>query len=187
MEGESTALATLKGGAPLLARVATNRGGVYFCSTGAAEADSSLASGGVVFYVLVQRALADGAGVLEDTRSLSAGDPSGDDPKFWKRLAGLDGVLSTDYASQPGVYESGDRLLAVNRPAAEDRAPVLTAPRVAGLFKGLDFTRVDDSSDNATSLVQEIWRLFLIAMMVAMVTEACLCLPKPPRPEGGRR
>ena len=183
---ESTALATLKGGAPLLARVATNRGGVYFCSTTANEGDSSLASGGVVFYVLVQRALADGAGVLESTRALSAGDPTGDDPKLWKRLAGLDGVLSTDYASQPGVYASGDRLLAVNRPAAEDLATVLTAPRVAALFKGLDFTRVDDSADNASSLIQEIWRLFLIAMMVAMVVEAGLCLPKPARLTGAR-
>ena len=184
--GESTALATLKGGAPLLARVATNRGGAYFCSTTANEGDSSLASGGVVFYVLAQRALADGAGVLESTRLLSAGDPTGDDPKLWKRLAGLDGVLSTDYASQPGVYASGDRLLAVNRPAAEDLAPVLTAPRVAALFKGLDFTRVDDSADNASSLIQEIWRLFLIAMMVAMVVEAGLCLPKPARLTGAR-
>ena len=185
--GETTALATLKGGDPLLARVATSRGGVYFCSTTASEEDSSLASGGVVFYVLVQRALADGAGVLENTRSLPAGDPSGDDPKLWKRLAGLDGVLSTDYASQPGVYASDDRLIAVNRPAAEDLAPVLTAPRVAGLFKGLDFTRVDDSADNAASLIQEIWRLFLLAMMAAMVVEAGLCLPKPARPEGARR
>jgi Aerotolerance regulator N-terminal len=187
LEGETTPLATLKGGAPLLARVATNRGGVYFCSTGAVEGDSSLASGGVVFYVMIQRALADGASVLEDTRSLAAGEPSGDDPKLWKRLLGPDGVLSTDYASQPGVYQSGDRLLAVNRPVAEDLAPVLTAPRVAGLFTGLDFIRVDDSADNASSLIQEIWRLFLVAMMAAMVFEAALCLPKVVRPAGGTR
>ena len=33
-----------------------------------------------------------------------------------------------------------------------------------------------------SSLIQEIWRLFLVAMMVAMVVEAGLCLPKPARP-----
>jgi Aerotolerance regulator N-terminal len=186
LDGEATPLATLKGGAPLLERVATNRGGAYFCSTSASEADSSLASGGVVFYVLVQRALADGSSVLEGTRQLAAGEPSGDDPRQWKRLAGLDGVLSTDYGSQPGVYASGERLLAVNRPFAEDNAPFVAAPKVAGLFKGLDFSRLDDTADNTGSLVQEIWRLFLLSMMVAMVVEAGLCLPKPSRPIGGR-
>jgi hypothetical protein len=186
LEGEATPLASLKGGSPLLSRVATNRGGVYFSSTTASQADSSLAIGGVVFYVMVQRALADGATVLEDTRQLTAGDPGGDDPKQWKRLAGLDGVLSTDYAAQPGVYASGSKLLAVNRSMAEDQAPVAGAERIAGLFKGLDFSRVDDSADNSNSLVQEVWRLFLIGMMVAMVVEAGLCLPKPPRAVGGR-
>src|SRR5262249_26829323 len=53
--GELTALATLKGGAPLLARVETD-GGAYFCGTTAASGDSSLATGGVVLYVMVQRA-----------------------------------------------------------------------------------------------------------------------------------
>jgi hypothetical protein len=184
--GETTPLATLKGGSSLLARVATTRGGVYFCSTSPAEADSSMAREGVVFYVMVQRALADGAQSLEDTRQLAAGDPGGDDPKQWLRLAGTEGVLSTDYAAQPGVYTSGSKLLAVNRPLAEDQAPFVAGDRVAGLFKGLDFSRVDDTADNANSLVQEVWRLFLIAMMVAMVVEAGLCLPKPPRLVGGR-
>jgi hypothetical protein len=186
LEGESTPLATLKGGDPLLARVATGRGGVYFCSTTAAPGDSSLAAGGVVLYVLIHRAIADGALVLEDTRQLPAGDPSGEDPRQWRRLAGADGAISTEYASQPGVYQSGDRLLAVNRPIAEDSARVLPAPKVAGLFQGLDFSRVDDSADNAGSLIQEIWRLFLISMIVAMLVEAGLCLPKPARPAGVR-
>ncbi len=176
--GETTALATLRGGAPLLARVATTRGGVYFCATSPGEENSSLARGGVVFYVLVQRALADGAVVLEDIKQLAAGNPAGEDPKRWKRLAGADGALSTDYANQPGIYEAGDRLLAINRAAAEDLAPVVAPGRVAELFKGLDFTRVDDSSDDANSLVQEVWRLFLCAMMGAMVIEAALCLPR---------
>ena len=182
LAGEVTALATLKGGDPLLARAATARGGAYFCATGAGPADSSLASGGVVFYVLVQRALADGAAILEDVRQVDAAQGGGADAKDWKRLAGTADALSTDYPAQAGVYEAGERLLAVNRPAAEDLAPVLTADQVAGLFRGLDFTRVDDTADGAGSLVQEIWRLFLVAMMVAMVVEAALCLPKVARP-----
>ena len=64
LSGEVTPLATLQGGAPLLARVTTNRGAAYFCATTPAPADSSLATNGVVFYVLVQRALAAGAAAL---------------------------------------------------------------------------------------------------------------------------
>ena len=37
----------------LLARVMTNRGDVYFCATGPSDGDSSLATSGVVLYVLV--------------------------------------------------------------------------------------------------------------------------------------
>ena len=181
LTGEFTPLATLKGGNVLLGRVTTNAGGVTFCATTPAPADSSLASNGVVLYVIVQRALNAGAAVLGNTRQLVAGAPLGSDPARWKRLAGGDDAVSTDYSHHRGVYQSGDRLLAVNRPEAEDAAPVLTDARVAGLFRGLDFARVDDQAGSLGSLIQEVWRLFLTAMMVALVAEAGLCLPKSAR------
>jgi hypothetical protein len=186
LSGEVTPLASLKSGAPLLARVATDHGSAYICATTPAAGDSSLATSGVVFYVMVQRALASGASALGSTRELTAGDTSRDDPAGWKRVAGAEAALSTDYAFHRGVYQSGDRLLAVNRAAGESGAPVLAGPRVAGLFRGLDFVRVDDRAGSVSSLIQEIWRLFLVAMMVAMVAEAALCLPKLARPSGGR-
>lgn len=181
LSGELTPLATLRGGAPLLARATTGAGGVYFCATTPAPGDSSLATGGVVLYVLVQRALAAGASSLEGTRQLSAGEPTGDDPARWKRLAGADEAVSTDFPLHRGVYASGDRLLAVNRPAAEDAAPVVADDRVAALFRGLDFARVNDREGNLGALIQEVWRLFLLSMMVAMVVEAALCLPRQAR------
>ncbi|WP_422924848.1 BatA domain-containing protein [Singulisphaera sp. PoT] len=184
LTGEFTPLAGLRGGSPLLARVATNRGGAYFCATTPAPADSSMATGGVVLYVLVQRASALGSEVLGSTRRLVAGDASGEDPARWKRLAGADDALSTDYVLHGGVYASGDRLLAVNRPAAEDGARILADDRINGLFRGLEFARVDDKAGNISSLIQEVWRLFLIATMLAMLVEAGLCLPKPVRAPG---
>jgi Aerotolerance regulator N-terminal len=182
--GEFTPLATLKGGDPLLARVTTNRGAAYFCATTTAAGDSSLATDGVVLYVLVQRALASGASVLGSTRQLVAGEPPRDDPTAWKRVAGAEEALSTEYAFHRGIYQADDRLFAVNRSAAEESAPVLGDSRVAALFRGLDFARVDDQAGSLGSLIQEIWRMFLIAMMVAMVGEAALCLPKVARPRG---
>ena len=115
---------------------------------------------------------------------LIAGRPPAGIPQSWQRLAGAESALSTEYSFHPGVYQAGERLLAVNRAAAEDQAAVLEDSRVAELFHGLDFTRVDDRAGSAKALVQEIWRLFLEAMIVAMVCEAALCLPKPRRVVG---
>jgi hypothetical protein len=178
LTGEVTSLATLKDTTPLLARVTTNRGGVYFCTTTPAAADSSLAENGVVLYVLVQRALAAGAAVLGNTRQLVAGDASGEQPTAWQQLAGPPEAISTEFAVHGGVYSAGERLLALNRAHAEDQAAVLADGRVSELFHGLDFARVDDKAGNLAALIQEIWRLFLVAMIIALIVEAALCLPR---------
>jgi hypothetical protein len=185
MAGDLTPLATLRGGAPLLARAATNRGGAYFLATTPAPGDSSLATDGVVLYVLIQRALAAGAVELDNVRSLDAGALPPDDPAAWKRLAGPAEAVSTDYSLHRGVYTSGRRLYAVNRPATEDGATVLDDRRVAALFRGLDFDRVDDRAGSLSAIVQEVWRMFLAAMLLALVAEAWLCLPRRARPAQG--
>jgi hypothetical protein len=184
LSGEVTPLATLKGGAPVLARVTTDRGAAYFCATTTAVGDSSLATGGVVFYVLVQRALTAGAAALGSTRQLTAGEAPRDNPLTWTRVAGAEEAISTDFAYHRGIYAAGDKLLAVNRAPAEAQAPVLADGRVDELFRGLDFARVNDKAGSLGSLIQEIWRMFLLAMLAAMVGEAALCLPKLARPRG---
>src|SRR5207248_6272668 len=98
LAGEWTPLASLKGGRPLLARLPTNRGGVYFCTTTPDAGDSSLATNGVVLYVAVQRALAAGAAVLGQTRQLVAGDAAAEQPATWRQVAGAADAISTDYA-----------------------------------------------------------------------------------------
>lgn len=178
LTGEHTPLATLKGSQTLLARVTTNRGGAYFCATTPAPSDSSLATNGVVLYVLVQRALALGAAALGHTQQLVAGDPIAEQPATWHKLAGADGALSTEFAHHAGAYAHGEKLLAVNRSAAEDEAPVLSDVRLAELFEGLDYSRVDDRAGNFSALIQEIWRLFQLVMMAALIVEAVLCLPR---------
>ena len=184
LTGEHTPLATLKGGASLLARVPTKRGGVYFWATTPAPSDSSLATGGVVLYAFVQRALSAGAVVLNKARQLDAGEPDGETPSTWTALVEGDQGLSTESLYHRGVYGSDDRLLAVNRPAVEDDARVLSDSRVGELFRGLNFARVDDQAGSVSSLIQEIWRIFLITMLISLIAEAVLCLPKVPRMTG---
>ncbi len=102
----------------------------------------------------------------------------------WRKLAGSNDALSTEYPSHAGVYAAGKATVAVNRSEAEDRPAVLSDSRVAELFRGLDFDRVDDQAGNMKSLAREIWRMCVGAMLVAVVAEAGLCLPKPRRQTG---
>jgi hypothetical protein len=178
LDGEFMPLATLPENKPLVARVTTDRGGVYFCATTSSMDDASLGTDGVALYVIIQRALAAGAAELGNSLQLNAGDRFPTTADAWTRLGGADDVLSTEYPYHAGVYAAGERTLAVNRAAPEDHAPILNDAQVAGLFRGLDFDRVDDRAGNVTSLTREVWRLFLGAMLVALVVEAGLCIPR---------
>ncbi len=76
------------------------------------------------------------------------------------------------------MYQSPDMLLAINRSEAEDSDVVVAEDRVTTLFRDLEFSRVDDQIGNDRSLIQEVWRLFLVMMLIALLIEAVLCLPR---------
>ncbi|HEX5500156.1 MAG TPA: hypothetical protein VFX03_13050, partial [Thermomicrobiales bacterium] len=178
ISGDVTPLASLQGGAPLVARAPTPRGGAYFFATTPAAGDSNLAADGVVLYVAIQRALAAGAAAIGGAQQLIAGQPGAEAAAKWRRLAGDERAVSIENAFQPGAYAADDAVMAVNRPEAEDAAGVLADERVAALFRDLDFVRIDEEAGSARSLVQEVWRSFLAAMMFALVAEACLSMPR---------
>lgn len=177
LEGELTSLANIQGGDLLFGRLPTARGGVYFCTTTTSPSDSALASNGIVLYVAVHRALAEGAEGLGETRRLVAGQEAAAGAT-WRQFDGVPDALSTQYAHYAGVYAADDKLLSVNRDPAEDDNTVVADGRLAELFSGVDFTRVDDTTGGLTGLIQEIWRVFLLAMMIALIVEAILSLPR---------
>jgi hypothetical protein len=172
-----TPLANLTGGIPLLTRVPTDRGGIYFFGTTPAVGDSTLGSNGVVLYVMIQRSVALGSEALKPIRMRSAGVQSNEDTTSWERLAGAENVPPEEFPFHGGVYRSGDRTVVINRPVEEDSAGTVDDQELRELFAGLDFSRVDDSAGNLKSLIQEIWRFFMGGMIVALVAEAALCLP----------
>ena len=178
LNGEVTPLARLQNSQTLFAHLPTTRGGVYFCATTPNMRDSSLTTNGVVLYVFIQRAIAAGAAVLGQTQQLAAGAAATEEPLDWKQIIGPEDALSTDYAHQSGIYSVGEKLLAVNRGGAEDQTRVLDDGRLAGLFKGLSFNRVDDQAGSFEGLIQEVWRMFLVAMLIALIVEAILCMPR---------
>ena len=184
-KGDGIPLATLSTGDPWLVHVPTDQGGVYFCASSLSPETSNLARNGIVIYAMIQRALDAGMGSLGNTRTVIAGESAlAFNDNNWQRLAGDESALSTEFAFHSGVYQINERLIAINRSAAEDRPAALVDDKVKELFDGLDFSRVDTQADAASSIVQEIWRLFLVAMIIAMIVEAALCVPKLARPQG---
>jgi hypothetical protein len=204
--GEGTPLAALPDGRPLLVRAATDRGGVYFLATTPALRDSDLASNGVVLYAIVQRAIDDGLKSVGTAQQADAGNnalggkSSGMDRRrpqpvaspaldlvaspapepaqqAWRQIAGPP-CASTETGFQAGVYESRGRLLALNRPAVEDATEVITDRQLETLFQGLSFSRFEQKAGGLGSIVEEVWRLFLIALLLALVAEGLLCLPR---------
>ena len=81
-----------------------------------------------------------------------------------------------------GAYESGEgeanrRLLALNRPATEDDIRILAPEALEALLAGVDYRRIDDEVGSGARLASEVWRAFLVAMALALLAEAILCLP----------
>ena len=123
LAGEFTPLATLQGGEPLARPGADESRRRLLLRDHARRGDSSLATDGVVLYVLVQRPLAAGAAVLGKTRQLVAGDPAGEDAGDLE--AGRRGAEARSRPTTRFIAAStaaGDRLLAVNRRPPEDQA-----------------------------------------------------------------
>ena len=78
-----------------------------------------------------------------------------------------------------GVYCDGEYWVAVNRSQAEDTAKTSPVETVDALFDGLSYRRIDVDVGDTSALASELWRIFLIAMAVALIVEAVLSLPRP--------
>ena len=182
-----TPLARLADDRILIARVATEKGGIYFCATLPSEPYSTMERDAIAYYVMLQRALIRGAESLSPTRNLEAGTavamttPLAD---FESVAPVADPPLVSQRAFESGVYRDGESWVAVNLNLSEDEAEIASGAVVDTLFADLRYQRIDDTIGDTSSLASEVWRLFLYLMAVALIVEAILCLP--PKPAAGR-
>ena len=133
-----------------------------------------MARDGVVMFAMLHRALNDGSRGLgkaqqreAGTNALGAGE--------WKRRG--EAVLSTELPLRAGIAESGDKLVALNRPLREDAPDFLGKTALGELFAGLDHQIIEDRVEDESSLASEVWRTFLFLMAIALLGEALLCMP----------
>lgn len=181
ISGEANPLARIEDNLPVLTRAPTDRGAAYFMGISPHPDHSTLSREGISFYVLLHRALAAGANGLSNAQQLDAGTNalSGEE---WERLApNDDSVLSSEQQLLAGAFESNGRLRALNRPIDEDRFGVVDELAVGEMMTGLEFQIIRDQAGGSDSLANEIWRAFVIAMGIALLVEAVLCLPSQKR------
>lgn len=177
-ESPGTPLARFNDDAPLLSRVATDRGAVYFCSTLPTAQFSSLEREGVIFYVILQRALDSGCRALSVASQRDAGPDVLADASAWELVAPTDNSpLLSQRGLHAGVYRDGTYWTAVNRSQIEDSATAVPVETVDALFDGTSYRRIDVDVGDTSALTSELWRIFLIAMIVALLAEAALSLP----------
>jgi hypothetical protein len=174
IQGAKNILAAFDDGTPLLARQTLGRGEIYYCAS-SPERDWSSLGEGPVLVPMLQRLLQSGARRLLQATAINCGELSAVDRG--RRWEPVDSASPKDILAHAGVYRSGDRLLAVNCPRAEEDPEVLDASAVRRMFGALGVQMLQERRGQAENLQGEIWRLFLFAMLVFLVVEGALILP----------
>ena len=172
--GEPTALASFADGSPLLTRRALGKGQFFFCAT-VPHDDWSTLGDGPVLVPMLQRLLQTGARRLNQETMIACGELSTlDRVKQW---TSADGSTGKNIAFNAGIYRAGERLLAVNRPSAEDDRSLLEPAAAKNLLGTLPLQLLQERTARSDALQGEIWRLFLIGMLALLFLEAWLVLP----------
>jgi len=179
--GDGTPLARMSGDETVIMRAQGDEtaGGAYYMGLLPDPGSSSLARDGVVMFALLQRALEEGSQTLGKARqAYAAAGALGPDPSLWKAAdPGAETVIPPELPLRAGVVESGDRLIALNRPPGEDAPRTVSTTGLGELFAGLDYRVVTGTLEDTRSLTNEVWRTFLLCMAAAILGEALLCLP----------
>lgn len=178
--GDAAVLASWDDGKPFLARKITGDGRAVFVASLPDYTWSNLADADVLLPI-VQRLIAAGdarfgsafAAVVGSQKSMAA------EGEIRTRLDSHAKSSSSNAPYEAGVWKLGDRILATNRPPSEDQWQILTKAKLDNLLDGVGYKFFEDQGDS-DALAREVWRAFLIAMLVFLATEAVLCLqPKP--------
>lgn len=174
-------LAAFDDGTPFLTRQSVGRGEIYFCASLPNRDWSSLGLGPVLV-PMMQRWLQMGSQRLQQASFAVCGELSPAEQE--KKWVALESAARKDIRFDAGVYESGERLVAVNRPAAEDEPAILDTTQVHRLFGNLSFQMLEDRRGSNDALQGEIWRVLLFGMLLFLLVEGILVMPARPIEHG---
>lgn len=174
IRGQQAVLAAFDDGVPFLTRQNLGKGQLYFCASLPDPEWSSLGDGPVLV-PMMQRLLLSGSKRLQPVTFVNAGELSlAHQQQQW---ISMDSSIQKDVRFEAGVYRSGDRLIAVNRPASEDAPEILDINEATELFSGLSFQMLQEKQAQTDALQGEVWRFFLFGMLLFLIGESLLILP----------
>ncbi|MEM9282529.1 MAG: hypothetical protein AAGA96_11935, partial [Verrucomicrobiota bacterium] len=187
-EGPGQDLVRLEDDTPLIARLlpdTLNRssGAAYVWGTLPRTDHSTLATEGVVFFVMTHRALAGGVNAVSTAQFRDPGSSLINQPNISLEILSSnegDAPLSPNFTS--GAYETrrgndNPKLIALNRPATEDSTRLVSDEALESILEGVDYRLIADELGSDSALAAEVWRLFLGLMAFALLIEAALSLP----------
>ncbi len=180
--GDATPLATWEDGEPFLTRRIVDHGTAWFIGSIPDYTWSNLGDADVLLPA-VQRIITTGADRFDSSYLATVGSEAS------RLLPGetrtrLDDHGTPDPANadfEAGTFRLGDRLVALNRPSAEDAPEILSREALDAALDGTGYTLLDQAGQaEDSSLSKDVWRAFLVAMLFFLIAEALLCLPKRP-------
>jgi len=181
MKSDGTDLASIRGGIPLLIRCDSldenATGAVHALCTTSDLGDSTFAKDGIALYIMLQRLLGEGSVRVGNAKNRFVTEESLALLREATPLLGDSLTLSNRYGEQAGVFASGEQTTAQNRSNSEDDARLVPSEGLVTSFGNLRWNRVETTSADS-SLVQEIWRWFVIVMLAALLLESLLCIPR---------
>ncbi len=179
--GDASQLARWEDGEAFLTRRIVERGTVWFVASTPDYTWSNLGDADVLL-PLVQRILALGAERFDASYFAAVGTEAAKTLPNETRQR-VDDYGSPDPANAAhlaGIFQLDGRLLALNRPAAEDAPEILTRDALNTALEGTGYTLLDQAGQaDDPSISRDVWRAFLIAVLFFFISEALLCLPKP--------
>lgn len=178
--GEASPLARWEDGEPAITRRIVERGTVWSLGSVPDYTWSNLGDADVLLPA-VQRIITAGTDRFDASYLTTVGAAAS------RLLPGETRTRLDDYGTpdpanagqEAGVFRLGDRLLAVNRPPQEDSLEILSREALDAALDGTHYTLLDQAGQASDpSLARDVWRAFLVAVLLFLISEAILCLPK---------
>ena len=176
IQGDGTSLAEWDDGSPLLYRQLQGLGTAIFINTLPDDRWSNLEFV-ALHLVAVQRLLEKGTDRLHSGYRAIAGSEKaklrGDEIR--DRLDAFEDYEPALGSYRAGVYRLGERVIAVNRPTAENSPLRVNEEALDTLLEGTSYSLFESTKDD-NNLVSPVWWAFLIAVLFFLLAEAILCL-----------
>ncbi|MFC4993783.1 BatA domain-containing protein [Rubritalea tangerina] len=174
----SSGLAKWSNDSPLITRHLHGRGACYFVATLPDYTWSNLGDADVIL-PLVQRLIQQGNERFGSGGSTTIGSLPAEielSSAQRKRLDLATKSNSINAAFEAGVYQFGERSIAINRSPEEQSPEILERSDLDKALSEVKYSYFEDDTERTAALSEPLWELFLILMLVFLVAEAVLCL-----------